>query len=163
MGKNPTKKLSSGLTDAQSTARRSGLTYDQIETKAEAFANEMFLATGSQRFAGACYRIWTQGVSPLKRRSSTRQVDQSERSRWLAYKDRVWELTRLQPIERLENYEKRAFNGWHVDHVLSIKEAFDRGLPPEVPACISNLRMIPAEENIRKSTHTVFTDLFNAA
>lgn len=85
----------------------------------------------------------------------------SRKEKFKAYKKRVWELTEKQPWQTLENSNLRGFNNYHIDHVLSIYEAFKRNLPPEVPAHISNLRMIPWEENMRKNTKTVFTDLFN--
>ena len=149
------------LSDAVSSARRSGLNPEQIESRAEAFASSMFIETGSQRFATACYRLWTNGISPVKRDVKPCRTSDEERIAWLAYKKKAWELTRMQPIETLTGYDKRGFNGWHLDHVLGIHEAFKRGLPPEVPACMSNLRMIPAKENTLKHTSTVFTDLFN--
>jgi hypothetical protein len=155
------RKAVSRLSDAESSARRSGLNPEQIEARAEALASDMFIETGSQRFATACYQLWTNGISPIKRDVKPHRTSDEERIAWLAYKERAWELTRMQPIETLTGYDKRGFNGWHLDHVLSIHEAFKRGLPPEVPACMSNLRMIPAKENTLKNTSTVFTDLFN--
>lgn len=119
------------------------------------FANEVFMDTGDEYFTAVCLRLWTDGISPIRR------LCYKEKSRWIAYRDQVWVLTELQPIETLPNFNKRGFTGWHLDHVLSIHEAFKRGLPPEVPACISNLRMIPSIANLSKGTTTVFTDLFN--
>ena len=77
------------------------------------------------------------------------------------YKDRAWKETNSQPLDTLENFHLRAFNGWHVDHVLSIFEAYKLGLPVETVGHISNLRMIPYGDNLSKNTKTVFTNLFN--
>lgn len=77
------------------------------------------------------------------------------------YKAKVWELTNKQPLDKLEGFKNRSWKGMHVDHVLSIREAFDRKLPSETVAHISNLRMIPADVNMAKGTKTVYTNLFN--
>ncbi|HQV74165.1 MAG TPA: hypothetical protein PLE78_01635 [Flavobacteriales bacterium] len=82
-------------------------------------------------------------------------------SAFQVFKIKVWELTEAQPLDQLENFELRSWKGWHIDHVLSIAEGYKLGLPAETLACISNLRMLPAENNISKHTKTVFTDLFN--
>lgn len=80
---------------------------------------------------------------------------------WIEYKRKVWQLTKLQPINLLEHSEKRGFRGYHLDHVLSIKEAFKLGLPPETPADLSNLRFIPHKQNMLKGTRREYTNLFN--
>lgn len=85
----------------------------------------------------------------------------TKQEKFKTYKKRVWELTEKQPWQSLENSNLRGFYNHHIDHVLSIYEAFKRNLSPEVPAHISNLRMIPRKRNMAKNTKTIFTNLFN--
>lgn len=73
---------------------------------------------------------------------------------WKAYKIDVWRLTNQQPLHLLENYDKRGVNGqdgaYTLDHKISIKRGFIENIPPEEIADISNLEMLPWEENIVK-------------
>ena len=98
-------------------------------------------------------------LNPRKKKRAKRRRE----TEWQKYKKLAWDLTRLQPIHTLPNFDKRGIKSWHLDHVLSISEAFRRGLPAETVAHISNLRMIPAKENMDKGVRTVFTNLFNDA
>lgn len=75
---------------------------------------------------------------------------------WKAYKKEVWRITKEQPLHTLEHIEKRAFRGYHLDHKISVWFGFRRNICPEKIGNISNLRMIPAEENMRKGTRCVF-------
>lgn len=52
----------------------------------------------------------------------------------------------------LPGIEKRGWHSWHIDHVVPIAYGFRNSIPPEVIADISNLRMMPAEENRKKGT-----------
>lgn len=81
-------------------------------------------------------------------------------SRFKEYNRLVWEVTKLQPLHELKDYDKRGFRGFHVDHILSVFECFKRGLSPSYAGHISNLRMIPSEQNLKKGRKTVYTDLF---
>lgn len=72
----------------------------------------------------------------------------------LSYRRKVWAVTRKQPLHELENFEQRGREEYHVDHVLSIREGFDRGIDPEIVGHISNLRMLPAESNRSKGARS---------
>lgn len=130
--------------------------------------NEAFLKSGCQRSTIALLKTGSLRPKPLA--TPVRQVIEevipiappiSRLKLRKQYKNRVWKLTNEQPLQLLANIEKRALKGWHIDHVLSVFEGFKRNLPPESIAHISNLRMIPAQENYNKGIKTVFTDLFN--
>jgi ribosomal protein L37AE/L43A len=41
-------------------------------------------------------------------------------------------------------------NGWQLDHIVSIKEGFEKGLSPETIADINNLQMLPWQDNLAK-------------
>lgn len=72
------------------------------------------------------------------------------------YKKQVRNITNLQPVHLLENYEKRG-NGYtneeayHLDHIYPISKGFKNGIPPEVIGDISNLKFIHWLENLKKS------------
>jgi len=40
--------------------------------------------------------------------------------------------------------------GWQLDHVIPIKECFQRGMTPEQAASIENLRMLPWKDNLMR-------------
>lgn len=66
------------------------------------------------------------------------------------FKREVHKLTELQPLHLLENFDKRGFKEYHVDHIVSIFKAFKLGWTPEQCADISNLQMLPYKENLLK-------------
>ena len=66
------------------------------------------------------------------------------------YKKAVWKLTEEQPLHLLENYERRGFKDYHVDHIVSIFKAFKKGWTVEQCGGISNLQMLPYKENLTK-------------
>lgn len=70
------------------------------------------------------------------------------------YHNKVRNLTWKQPIETLENFDKRALSGtpggYQIDHIVTIHDGFVNNIPAKTIAHISNLRMITWEENIIK-------------
>ena len=76
-------------------------------------------------------------------------------SEWEKYNNEVWMITRLQPIQLLENYTKRGRikdkpDAYHLDHAVSIWYGFKNKIPAEIIGNIKNLRFIKAIENVRK-------------
>jgi len=73
---------------------------------------------------------------------------------WKAYQIDVWRYTKQQPLDILENYDRRGVNGekgaYTLDHIISIKKGFMESYPPEEIGHISNLQMLPWMENIQK-------------
>lgn len=71
-----------------------------------------------------------------------------------SYRYKVDALTNKQPIQLLENFDKRGSAGqegaYHLDHIKSVWWGFHNNIPPEQIADISNLRMIPWLENQKK-------------
>lgn len=41
--------------------------------------------------------------------------------------------------------------GWQLDHIKTIKECFDQGIPVEEVAAVSNLRMLPWQQNLMRN------------
>ena len=41
-------------------------------------------------------------------------------------------------------------DGWQLDHIIPIKECFERNIPPEEAASINNLRMLPWKDNLMR-------------
>jgi hypothetical protein len=74
------------------------------------------------------------------------------------YYKNVRRLTEQQPLHLLENYEKRGRsdlceNPYHLDHIIPICYGWLNDIPEEIIADISNLRFIPACDNISKSSY----------
>lgn len=71
------------------------------------------------------------------------------------YYKAVIRITRLQNINILENYDKRAKapeeNAYHLDHIYPVSMGFHNNIPPEIIGDISNLRFIHWKENLKKS------------
>jgi hypothetical protein len=74
------------------------------------------------------------------------------------YYKKVRYLTEKQPLYLLENFEKRSRHSknqdpFHLDHIIPICYGWLNNIPPQVIADLSNLRFIPASENIAKSSY----------
>jgi hypothetical protein len=67
------------------------------------------------------------------------------------YKREVWRLTYKQPLNELENWDKRGRCGvdgaYQLDHIKSINWGWENQIPAEVISDWDNLRMIPWKEN----------------
>ena len=66
------------------------------------------------------------------------------------YKRTVRRITNQQPLETLENFDKRGRETYHLDHIISIAEGFRTNILAEKIGHISNLQMLPWKENIKK-------------
>lgn len=69
------------------------------------------------------------------------------------YKCEVWSYTKLQPIEKLDNSDKRGRGyrkGFQLDHILSMTDGFLQKIDPKIVGNIVNLRFIPTRENLVK-------------
>lgn len=70
------------------------------------------------------------------------------------YFQKVRTITNKQPLETLENFNKRGVCGidgaYNLDHCYSIIEGFKNNVPAEIIGNIKNLKMIPWEENLTK-------------
>lgn len=68
------------------------------------------------------------------------------------YYARVWEVTESQPLHILENFDKRGWKSYHLDHIYPISKGFLEKIPPEKMGNIKNLRFIYYEENLKKGS-----------
>ena len=59
----------------------------------------------------------------------------------------------------IDNIDKvgRGENGYHIDHIVSIKECFTNNVDPKIAADSINLRAIPRNENLSKGADSLFT------
>lgn len=73
---------------------------------------------------------------------------------YIKYKKKVLSVTNKQPIDELENYNKRGTyknnDTYHLDHKYSIIEGFKNNILPEIIGDIKNLEFIPWKENLKK-------------
>jgi transposase-like protein len=70
------------------------------------------------------------------------------------YRSKVLSVTNRQPLNTLENSDKRGNSrvdgAYHLDHKFSIIEGFKQGIDPEIIGNINNLEFIPWWDNISK-------------
>ena len=85
---------------------------------------------------------------------STYEQYQSTLSDWEKYRNEVWRITNSQPLQLLENFDKRGQSGqegaYQIDHMYSILKGFKNNVPPALIGNIGNLQMIPWLENLKK-------------
>lgn len=86
----------------------------------------------------------------------TKGMPSDSKKKWKVYRKKCWEMTNTQPISSLVNFEKRSFNGWHLDHKISIWYGFVNNIPHKIIGHISNLEMIESNENMKKGTKCNF-------
>lgn len=72
------------------------------------------------------------------------------------YYNEVHKITKRQPIETLEFFEKRGkakkgTDNYQLDHIIPISEGFRNNIDPNIIGNISNLRFIPWKENILRN------------
>lgn len=76
-----------------------------------------------------------------------------DRNSIISYYRLVRKVTELQPLHLLENSDMRGSilqNGYHLDHIFPVYAGYMYNIPPNMIGDISNLRFIPALDNIRK-------------
>ena len=70
------------------------------------------------------------------------------------YKREVWKYTYRNDLTTLPNFDKRGRNGvvgaYQIDHVVSINDGWEKGIPADEIGKMENLRMITWEENRKK-------------
>lgn len=81
-----------------------------------------------------------------------RQLIRDERAK---YYSEVWRLTEANDLTLLENHNKRAYRGYHLDHIVPISVGFNLAIPAIEIADISNLRFLWWHDNIKKRTNVV--------
>lgn len=102
------------------------------------------------------YIIWLERQNKwqktLIQNGYLKELTQEEKTKFDYYKKRVWSITKIQPIETLENYSNRGKNknDYHLDHIFSIYDGFLNKIQPEIIGSIINLRFIPAKQNLQK-------------
>ena len=85
----------------------------------------------------------------LKRKKLHRMKDLDKR----LYYIKVWVITESQPLHKLKNSDKRCYMGkgcYHLDHIVPISKGFTDNIPPEKIGNLTNLRFIPAKDNMSK-------------
>jgi hypothetical protein len=102
-------------------------------------------------------------------RLNIKEIERKEKkSAWNLYRKRCRELTLTNDLSVLENFNeprvkcKNDFfdpKKFSIDHKVSIFYGFSKSIPFEHIAHISNLRLIPSLENLRKGTKNYIDDL----
>ena len=76
--------------------------------------------------------------------------DDPEYAEFKKYRRKVYYWTSKNDLTQLENYEKRALLGYHLDHKYSVTEGFKNNVPPKFVGSIYNLEFIPYNVNTSK-------------
>lgn len=125
-----------------------------------------------------CYQCSRKRIGKTMNRKNideaTRKRTGSKHPRFNTNKDslkeyayKVRETTKKQPLFLLENGDKPitrcgVSGGFQLDHMMSIKDGFENGIPPEFIGSIVNLQIIPWEENRKKGSKSIcFIDVNN--
>lgn len=133
------------------------------ETREERTARQTaeFYARMKARRERDAQREQRQQKPPKQKKQSTASIRAearaAERTRWNDYRSLVRKLTELQPLHLLPGIELRG-QQFHIDHKISIRFAFDEGIPAEECAALDNLQIIPWRENFRKG-NSCYTSL----
>lgn len=120
---------------------------DNLEIEIEFYKKHPELLEANKKFIKNLYG--TDGLRTIRKRIIG---ETAKKLAWKAFKAEVWRLTELNDLSSLENFDKRGFKDYHVDHITSIWRAFKDGWTPEKCAHISNLQMLPFYENMKKGT-----------
>lgn len=76
----------------------------------------------------------------------------SPKHQWKQYEKKVRALTELVSYQ-IPGIIKRGWRDHHIDHIISVWDGFRLGLEPYKIADISNLRMLPYNENMAKGRY----------
>jgi hypothetical protein len=112
--------------------------------------------------------IKINGVLAKKNKDRWSKLTGSSHPRWnpnkstfKEYHRQVTRATNKHDLLILENSDKRGMAGesgaHHLDHMVSIKSGFERGIPAEVVGAKENLRFISWEENYSKRAESSMT------
>ena len=104
-----------------------------------------------------CANIQLSGEnSPRWKNYTKEEIKQFE-----GYRENVKQITNhnfrkyhyiINPMEFLRGHMQ-----YHVDHLFTVREAFDNKIPPEIVSSPINLQMLPATENISKGSRSDIT------
>ena len=59
-------------------------------------------------------------------------------------------ITESQQLSELSNFDKRGFNNYHVDHIISIMCGYKNKIDPNIIGNIKNLQMLHFTQNMAK-------------
>lgn len=106
--------------------------------------------TFEERFGKKKAKILKKKLSDY-RKSIAKPKDEKYRD----YKLEVWTITNKQPLNILENIEKRGkakkgTDNYQLDHIIPIRYGYLNNIDPKIVGNIKNLRMIPWKQNIKR-------------
>jgi hypothetical protein len=86
-----------------------------------------------------------------------RKIDYNKLNEWQKYVYDVRLLSQRNARKYCNLIEGEKLIGYHLDHIVSISDAFNNNLPKEITASYHNLRYIPAKENLKKNHRSSLT------
>lgn len=111
-----------------------------------------------------CY--YTQTEEYKKRHRNTRHQNRLRRelgksTTYKEYRRLVDQFTKALDVSLLENSDKRGLCGvqgaYQLDHMYSVKDGYINDVPPHIVGSLANVRFIPWENNLAKSTRSSIT------
>ena len=138
------KRKTSTKSKVKKVSKRKPRTKKTVKTKKP----KLNLTPTERELLGECQEILKE--HPKLRRKGLNKIKDLEKRK---YYYQVWAITESQPLNKLKFYRKRCFSGprcYHLDHIVPIIKGFLDKIPPEKIGDITNLRFIPAKDNISK-------------
>lgn len=89
----------------------------------------------------------------IKRFSTVVHIEQKEAFK--KYRSEVERLTE-EIAFLVPGIERREFNKWDLDHKIPIRYGFNNDIHPLKMSCLSNLQVIPHEENFKKNQKILY-------
>ncbi|GAA4509157.1 hypothetical protein GCM10023172_42260 [Hymenobacter ginsengisoli] len=93
----------------------------------------------------------TLGIAKQHQAERKKKETIRKRAERRAYGRKVRSLTKQQPLDQVPGIELRGPD-YHLDHTVSIVAAWEAGWTPEQCADVSNLQILPKQENLDKGT-----------
>ena len=118
------------------------------------------LKTNLKKYGASMYIASEEGKKQVRKTLEEKGlwIPQALLSEYELYSRKVWDITKLQNLEKLPNINKRANlahtkDAWHLDHKISIRYGFINNISVENVGSLANLQMLPGRENCSKGSN----------
>ena len=117
------------------------------------------IATLRSKFRKFCSHSCQQVAANVAGKGAgSRKMRNPDMPEYKKYVSAVHRITREVYAKHVESINPNGYprtlcgveGGWQLDHIIPIKECFERGIEPVEAAAVSNLRMLPWKENLMR-------------
>ena len=163
-GKNSINQLGKKLSDItkkKMSESRKGRTFSEETREKIRESNRKFFSENKRipwnKGLTGVQEAWNKGLKKTESLEIIRRDDPIY-SDFKKYRNRVSVRTKInyklnESVINSKNYnigKAGISNAYHVDHIISVRQGFDLGIPIEIISCVENLQVIPWLENIQK-------------